>query len=439
MASEKKERRKLGHALKEARARHDQILQKVEKARAKFEKRTRKLNALETEIAKLESQYYAPELERLGQADASGKDLRRARLIFNPSSGGAQNGAQSLDKIVGALRAHGIVADIGLKTSGKAARELAREAADNGEELVIVAAGDGTIEDVAAMLVGTKTALGIIPTGTMNNLARALGVPLDLESACALLGMGVTRPIDIGHVLADQKPDVEYFLETAGVGLSAIVIPAGQAAEKHRWEELPDAIRKLFDTKPSPVTVHLDGGETITANAQVVTVSNAPLMGQNIFIAPEAKMDDGLLDVAIYDDMSKTELLGYFVSALNANRAENPKVKFYRARHIRIESQQPVEAHSDKDVVPTDRVLEKNAHGAPSATAEVARSEDVVEVGSDGNLQAKYVLEVEVVPGALRMVVGKGVALSLPVEAVPAVPPLSGPQPEKNDQNGGHK
>ncbi len=435
MASEKKERRKLGRALKEARGRHDRLLGKVEKARAKFEKRTRKLNALEAEIAKLESQYYDPKLERLGQADATAKNLRHARLIFNPSSGGAQNGEQSLDKIVGALRAHGIVADIGLKTSGKAARELAKEAADNGEELVIVAAGDGTIEDIAAMLVGTKTALGIIPTGTMNNLARALGVPLDLESACALLGMGVTRLVDIGHVLADQKPDVEYFLETAGVGLSAIVIPAGQAAEKHRWGELPEAIRKLFDTKPGPITVQLDGGETITANAQVVTVSNAPLMGQNIFIAPEAKMDDGLLDIAIYDGMSKTELLSYFVSATNAKRPEDPKVKFYRARHVRIESQEPVEAHSDKDVVPTDRVLEKGAPEGKTPNAEVARSGDVVQVDSDGNLQPKYVLEVEVVPGALRMVVGKGIALSLPVETVPAVPPLSGPPPDKGQDN----
>jgi YegS/Rv2252/BmrU family lipid kinase len=351
--------------------------------------------------------------------------LRHARLIFNPNSGEAQKNAQTLDEIVSSLRAHGIVADIGIKTSGKAARELAREAAKNDEELVIVAAGDGTIEDVAAMLVGTKTALGIIPIGTMNNLARALGVPLELDLACALLGIGVTRAIDFGHVLADQKPDVEYFLETSGVGLSAIVIPAGQAAEKHRWEELPDAIRKLFDSKPGPVMVRLDGGEWIHAHAQVVTVSNAPLMGNNLLIAPNAKMDDGWLDVAIYDEMSKTELLAYFMSLTTTKHADNPKVKFYRARHVRIESQAPVEAHSDKDVVATRPVIEPSHAESQETGAEVARSGDVVTVGANGSLQAKYVLEVEIVPGALRMIAGKGMGLSLPVEAAPAVPLLS--------------
>jgi diacylglycerol kinase (ATP) len=438
MSAKSKEHRKLGKELKHARAEHDQFLKQVEKARVKFEKRTQKLQALETRIAELESEYYEPELERLGQADADDKSLRHARLIFNPKSGGLAKGTLDLRTIVGALRAHGIVADIGVKTSGKAARELAKEAADKGEDLVIVAAGDGTLEDVASQLLGTQTALGIIPIGTMNNLARALGVPLDLENACALLGMGVTRPIDLGHVLAHEKPDVEYFLETAGAGLSAIVIPAGQAAEKGRWTEIPDAIRKLFEARPSLVTVQLDHGDIIQANSQVVTVSNAPLMGSNVLIAPEAKMDDGLLDIAVYDDLSKTELLSYFMAASGGQRAENPKVKFYRAKHVRIESQEPVAAHADKDTVAPQRVLEKK-EGATHDTANASERESAVESGSNGSVQPRYVLEVQVVPGALRMVVGNGIGLSLPVKAAPAVPPLSGPPPQENQNGAEHQ
>ncbi len=268
----------------------------------------------------------------------------------------------------------------------------------NDEELVIVAGGDGTIEEVAAQLLGSKTTLGIIPTGTMNNLARSLGIPLDIEDACTLIGTGITREIDVGRVVSNEKPETECFLESAGIGLSAIIIPAGHALEKGRWGTLPLTVRKLFDTKPAPIQVTLDDKEPIHAYSQIVTVSSAPLMGSNIMVAPDAKMDDGLLDVAIYDGMTKTDLLQHFMNASNGSRADDSKIKFYRARRVRISANEELEANADKDVI-----------------------------------QGKRVLEIEIMPHALSVIAGKGIALSLPVEAVPSVPPLSGPQAEKNE------
>jgi diacylglycerol kinase family enzyme len=122
-------------------------------------------------------------------------------------------------------------------------------------------------------------------------------------------------------------------------------------------------------------------------------------------IAPDAKMDDGYLDVGIYDEMNKTDLLQHFMAASNGQRVDNPKVKFIRARRVRLSSNQELEANSDKDLIP-----------------------------------AKRVLEIEIVPQALSMIVGKGVGLGLPVEAVPAVPPLSGPARESGaNRNGTEK
>lgn len=403
MAADKKERRELAKALKQARARHVELLKKVEKARARFEKRTRKLQALEAKIAELTRLTYQPQAGRLGQASAGDNNLRPARLIFNPKSGGMEGtSAKELERIIGSLRAHGIRAEIGWKTSGKAVRELVKEVVDQGEDFIIVAAGDGTIEDVASQLVGTKTTLGIIPVGTMNNIARALGIPLELDDACQLLAMNVARKIDVGRVIANEKPQVEYFLETAGVGLTAIAIPAGQAAEKGKWAALPRALRKLFDTQPCPIEVELDNGEVIRANSQMVTVSNGPLMGQNILIAPDAKMDDGLLDIAVYDGMTKGELLSYFMSSSNGARTYHPKIRFYRARHVIIRSNQPIDAHSDKDVI-----------------------------------EGKQTLEIEVIPQALTVLVGQGFALTLPVEVAASVPPLSGPQPTTTQSGNG--
>lgn len=400
MASEKKVRARSISALKDARAKHQRLAKKLKATQAKLEKRAHKLRALESEIAKLERRARLPEAARR-DPKADDKNLRQARMIYNPKSGANSKDSHSLKAIVALLRAHGIHARVSIKTSGKAARESAKAAADKKEELVIVAGGDGTIEDVASQLVGTKTALGVLPVGTMNNVARSLGIPLDLNDACALLGAGSTRQVDVGHIIADKKPDVEYFLETAGLGLTAIAFPASQAVRKGRLAGLPHALRRLFDYKPGPVSIELDEGETILANSQLVTVSNAPLMGLNFLIAPSAKMDDGLLDIAVYDGMGKTDLLDYFVAMRNGKRADNPKVRFYRARKVRIRcrSAQPVD--SDKDALPDERVL-----------------------------------DIELMPQALTMVVGKGIGLNLPVDAVQSVPPLSGPQPEAPDGNG---
>jgi YegS/Rv2252/BmrU family lipid kinase len=404
MASKKQARAKLTQVLKRARSEHRRVAKKVETTQAKLEKRTRKLRTLETNIAKLERRASLAEAAQSSQAPEEDKNLRPVPLIYNPKSGTNVKDAHPLEKIVRTLRSHGIRAEVGIKTSGKAARKIAKKAADQKQALVIVAGGDGTIEDVASELVSTQTALGILPIGTMNNVARSLGIPLDLDDACALLGAGSTRQIDVGCVITDEKSPGEYFLETAGLGLTALAFPAGQSVKKGRLGTLPRALVRLFEYKPGPVEIELDDGETIHANSELVTVSNAPLTGLNFLIAPEAKMDDGLLDIAVYDGMGKTDLLDYFRAMSDGKRAENPKVRFHRAHKVRIRSQQLAPAVSDKDAIPAEKVM-----------------------------------DIELIPQALMMVVGKGSGLSLPVDAVQSVPPLSGPQPQTPNGNGGAK
>jgi len=388
-------------ALDDARIKHRRLAKKVEATQAKLEKRTRKLRALESKIAKLEQRAHVRITAPPDSTPKSNGSLRAVRLIFNPKSGADSKDPNALETIVDLLSAHGIRAKVNVRTSGKTVRQFAKAAVDNNEELVIVAGGDGTIEEAACQLVGTKTALGILPVGTMNNVARSLGIPLDLEDACALLGAGSTRQVDMGHVITDDKQEGDHFLETAGLGLTAIAFSAGTAVRKGRWAGLPSALRKLFDSKPGPVQIDLDDGETILANSQLVTISNAPLMGLNFLVAPAAKMDDGLLDIAVYDGMGKTELLDYFLKIRDGKRSENHKVTFYQARKVRIQMQ-------------NDPPTDSDSH----------------------SLRAEKVLNVEVVPQALSMIVGKGVALNMPIEAVQSVPPLSGPQPKSSNGNG---
>ena len=401
MSSQKKRIAEARAHLKKLQARHAGLAERIERTRHKLDKRAEGLRRLEAKIAQAERQAYALAHPDGEPAPAAAPNLRRAYLVFNPTSGPDGKDGRSPQPVLEALRAHGIEAEVGFKTSGKVARQLTREALAAGHDLVITAGGDGTIEDVVSQMVGKEATLGILPTGTRNNLARELGIPLDLNQACELLAAGITRKVDIGRVCAGERSDVEYFLETAGLGLSAVVLPAGQDIRKGRLGNLSAALRKLFELKQGPMEFELDGKETLTANSRVVTVSNAPLVGMNLLIAPEAKMDDGLLDIAVYDDMANSELATYFLATTNGRRAYHPNVRFYRARRVVIRSGVRLPVMSDKDMI-----------------------------------EDRQQLEIELIPRAINAIVGNGMALSLPVESVPSVPPLAGPQPAPANQDG---
>jgi diacylglycerol kinase (ATP) len=373
--------RVLFKSLKRKQRKHEALLIKVERTAARLERSKIKLQTLEGRIAELERR-----VAELGEQDNGRGEsgLKRAQLIFNPTSGrDEEDNAERLARVVSSLRAHGIQADIGLKTSGKTARALASKAVRAGRPLVVVAAGDGTIGDVAAELIGSSTVLGIVPIGTMNNLARSLGVPLDIDDACALIGMGTTRHIDVGRVISDANPRPEYFLECAGVGLSAIAAATGQAFEKRHWRMIPRGLRKFFEAKLGTVRVEMDG-TVIEVPTRIVTVSNAPLMGNNMLAAPGAKMDDGFLDVHIYDGMGDFALVQHFMAASSGSPDE---LKSYRARRIKITGEESMLSNSDMSIT-----------------------------------RSQHVVEIDIVPNALSMIVGNGIGLTLPVASAPSAP-----------------
>ena len=382
--------RTLDKSLRRSQRKHAELLAKVERTSARLERRTAKLHTLESRIADLERRLSEP---RRKHADQQQEDagLLRARLVFNPSSGrGGEDGGELLAELIGALRAHGIEPVVEVKTSGKAARNIARSAVDEGDELIIVAAGDGTIGEVAAELIGTSTTIGIVPIGTMNNVARSLGVPLTIDDACALIGMGTTRHIDVGRVISANGPTPsEVFLECAGVGLSSVLAAAGQSVEKHRWSHLPHLLKRFSEERPNPMQVQIDD-VTLEVHTHMVTVSNSPLVGNNLLVAPDGLMDDGLLDVQVYDGLGEAELARHFASTSSGKPLDLP---IYRARRVCIRSETPIAVNADVSI------------GRP-----------------------RRVIEIEAIPRAVSMIVGNGMALRVPVEAVPKISAF-GPAP----------
>jgi diacylglycerol kinase family enzyme len=206
--------------------------------------------------------------------------------------------------------------------------------------------------------------------------------------------MGTTRYIDVGRVSTQSRPREVHFLETAGVGLSALATQIGQTEERGRYAPLLKTLGKILLFSGTNVAIACDDHDELRLDTQAVTISNAPLFGRNMLIAPDAKIDDGLLDVALYDGMSKLELARHLLAITDGQRADDRHISFQRVRRVRITADTPLEASADLHVMAEQQVW-----------------------------------DIDVLPRALAAVAGNGMALTLPVEAAPSSPPLSGPQP----------
>jgi diacylglycerol kinase (ATP) len=180
------------------------------------------------------------------------------------------------------------------------ATELAREALSVGADVVIAVGGDGTVNEVARSLVGSPAALGIVPAGSGNGLARALRLPLRPERALAALEIAAGRAIDVG--LLDGRP----FLNVAGIGFDAAV---GHAFHEHGARGgrrgllgyLRLSLRELRRYRPQRLTVDALGHGRVVVTPFVLTFANGPQYGSGAVINPGSKLDDGRLEIVLFE------------------------------------------------------------------------------------------------------------------------------------------
>jgi len=384
----------LSTLLAATQASHAEQLRQLEEAQDQLTAAHQKLAAVEKDLVTLAHNHAAALAAVSDLPTHQSTATNGVSLILNPAAKSFVAGAHSPEEILAALHAVGIAPQVKLTTPEINARQLASQAVDRGDTLIIAAGGDGTIEEVATALIHRPATLGILPLGTMNNLARALGIPLDLPSAALLLAVGATRHIDVGRVITPDDRLDGYFLEIAGIGLSALAAPMGEDVEKGRWTDLFSKLGQLFGATSVGVTLHCDdAGTLLRAQTHTVTIANAPLFGANMLVAPAAKIDDGLLDVAIYGGMELVDLTRYFVGISSAGRFTDTRVHSCRARRVRVTADSPLAVNADLDV-----------------------------------LAEQHSWEIEVVPRALSVIVGNGLALTFPVTAAPVAPPMAGPQ-----------
>lgn len=288
----------------------------------------------------------------------------QAKLIANPGAGKPEESPRQLELATRLLLQHGIKVDVALAKPKEEATPLAKQAVKDGYDMVIAMGGDGTLEAVLRGMVGRKTPMGIIPTGTQNNIAKSLGIPTTIEEACTLIASNHIRKLDVGRVKVKNGKKL-FFFELTAVGLVAALYPKANKLQNGNLAKLKDVALTLIHQEPDPVVyLTLDDESKIKINTMLVVVSNAPMFGANFLVAPEASVTDGLLDISVYPDFSKTELLAYYAAIRSEGFSANEKVQRFRARKIEIKTDPKMDVMADGVMLGKNKVEIKCKAGA---------------------------------------------------------------------------
>ena len=235
------------------------------------------------------------------------------------------------------------------------AREMADEAVARGTRIVVAVGGDGTVNEVAGALIGSDTALAVVPLGSGNGLARHLRVPLNARKALRLVRMGHIERFDCGIV----NGDIPFFC-TCGVGFDAQVSHAfATAGTRGLTTYVRTTISEYFRYKPQHYRITIDD-DVIDDEAFVIAVGNAAQYGNNALIAPRATMQDGQLDITVIHRFSlvAAPLVG---ARLFTGTLENDShISIYRGRHIEItrDSSGPMHIDGDPYIMPATLTID---------------------------------------------------------------------------------
>jgi diacylglycerol kinase (ATP) len=250
------------------------------------------------------------------------------RFLLNPAAGRG-TGRANLDRIRVLASKLGAGLCVSRKVSDLA--EQARRAAEDGVERLLVAGGDGTMHHAIQGLAGTSCALGVIPLGSGNDLAGTLGVPPDVGAAVERAVSGPIRRIDLARVGGT------FCVGYAGVGFDSEVTRYANEMKILRGPLIYfyAVIHTLITFAPPHMKVIYDGGE-FEGKVMFTVVNNLPRFGGGMRIAPEARIDDGLLDLVIVKEVPKPVLLSIFPKVYNGRHVGHPAVQIIRTRRAEI-------------------------------------------------------------------------------------------------------
>jgi diacylglycerol kinase (ATP) len=278
----------------------------------------------------------------------------RAKLIVNPVSG-RDTAPDYLASINAILRRRTGTLDIAMTIGDADATAMAEQAVRDGVDFLFIGGGDGTVNEVvngAARVDGglDRVVFGIVPLGTGNDFATALGMPDDVEASAAALVDGAVRAVDVGLV------NGRAFVNVSAGGFIAEVSDAVNPQLKTiagRFAYLLGGAQVVFQFEP--VEARFEGLTPAIRHLNTFAVCNAPLIGGGNRIAPGARMDDGLLDVCVIADMSIVEFVALLRRVSDGSHVDDPRVEYFRAPSLDVTFNRPIKINTDGQVMEAQR------------------------------------------------------------------------------------
>lgn len=269
-------------------------------------------------------------------------EKRKISFIINPKSG-TQSKEQILHLLDERLDRTKYIPEIVYTEYAGHAIEIAAQRAKENVFAVVAIGGDGTINEIARSLVHTKTALGIIPCGSGNGLARHLQIPMEPKKAIEIINGGIMDVIDYGKI-----NDIPFFC-TCGVGFDAFVsLKFAKAGRRGPLTYLEKTLLESLKYQPETYELETEDG-TLKYKAFLIACGNASQYGNNAYIAPQATLTDGLLDVTILEPFTVLDVPTLSFQLFNKTIDQNSRIKTFRCQKLRIHRTQPGVVHFDGD------------------------------------------------------------------------------------------
>lgn len=257
--------------------------------------------------------------------------MKKVRFIVNPFSGTSDK--LDFEKQVKThLDLTRFEPDIRMTEAPLHAKALAKEAVDNNYDIVVAAGGDGTVNEVASMVVHSNTCLGIIPGGSGNGLAMHLGLGRNMAKAIKIINTAETRSIDTCKV-----NDI-FFINVSGLGFDARVTHMIKNSVKRGFQAyFKTTLAQLIKYKPIEAKIEIPGTDTIyEGKYALIAASNGSMYGYNFSICPPAKIDDGKMDVLLLRDASLIKYLLSSYKILNKTIHKSSFVDYFKCEEMKI-------------------------------------------------------------------------------------------------------
>lgn len=290
------------------------------------------------------------------------KRRRRVKLVFNPGSGSAGESPVQLMDIINRLQVWNFMPEVYLIEPGGDLVAMVQDTLRQGISMFVVCGGDGTVASVAKTLVGLPVTLGIIPTGTRNNIAHSLNIPQDIATAIAILRTGRRIKTDVGII---NRSGIEMpFLEICSVGLMSSLFPSADGIQHGHVDQIGDFLATLANSGPSDIRLMLENRHEVKTKGHVVLVTNMPYVGNSYQVGRISAYRDGLLDVLVFANLNKRDLLGCSFPGTNMCDSKDKRILHFLASELEVDASPAMTVMADGIILGDGPIQIRAVHNA---------------------------------------------------------------------------